>query len=136
MTTSPTKRSVGRPRKNAKKQENPDCEVATKGYVKCLMRKMIKHDNYQYYYNKEGGSQGIPSMLGGILAFFGWASAMITGGEPYAAWGCGIVMAVCVITCLESKCMPSIIADEKEHKAFEKHEEPPCEPRPSARSRI
>ena len=29
MTTpAPTKRSVGRPRKNAKKQENPDCEVA------------------------------------------------------------------------------------------------------------
>ena len=28
MTTpAPTKRSVDRPRKNAKKQENPDCEV-------------------------------------------------------------------------------------------------------------
>lgn len=36
--TVPTKRPVGRPRKAAK-PENPDCEPATKGYVKYLMRK-------------------------------------------------------------------------------------------------
>jgi len=34
--TTPAKR--GRPKKAA---ENPDCEVATKGYVKCVARKLI-----------------------------------------------------------------------------------------------
>lgn len=40
---SPAKR--GRPKKAA---ENPDCEVATKGYVKCVARKLGQHthDNF------------------------------------------------------------------------------------------
>jgi hypothetical protein len=38
--TAPAKR--GRPKKAA---ENPDCEVASKGYVKCVARRMtdLKH---------------------------------------------------------------------------------------------
>lgn len=38
MTTPTTTRGRGRPRKQP---ENPDCEPATKGYVKCVARKLI-----------------------------------------------------------------------------------------------
>ena len=44
------KRGRGRPRKNPQEesgQKNPDCEPATKGYVKCLCRKISEHRHPQ-----------------------------------------------------------------------------------------
>jgi len=42
--TAPAKRRVGRPRKQP---ENPDCEVATRGYVKCVARNISHHNHKQ-----------------------------------------------------------------------------------------
>jgi hypothetical protein len=45
------KRGRGRPKKEDK-VENPDCEPATKGFVKCLMR---KYDNGHTHEQRSGG---------------------------------------------------------------------------------
>ncbi len=59
--TAPTKRRVGRPRKQP---ENPDCEPATKGYVKCLMRKSLAHSHAQ---NVTFGVIASALVIGGLL---------------------------------------------------------------------
>jgi TM2 domain-containing membrane protein YozV len=52
-------------------QKNPDCEPATKGYVKCLMRKTREHThNCQW--------DGSPTFL---LMFAGWFGSVILGAS-------------------------------------------------------
>lgn len=111
-----------------KKPKNPDCEPATKGYVKCVARNVIQHDGYQYYYNESGHWQGVLSGACSIILIFAWALAMDAKTEPIAAWVIGMSAILCAIMAIEAHCMPKIYAEEREHKSLEKYE-PPCDPK-------
>jgi len=128
--TTPTKRSVGRPRKNAKKQENPDCEVASKGYVKCLMRKALGHHHFQ---NVPFGVTAFAVIMGGLFTM------CLSIGEGYwvtlsPQWFAPMLMFT--LACLVV--MIDLMRGDAEHvcnntvssiTAIQKHEEPPCEPK-------
>jgi len=75
------KRPVGRPKKNPAPEtpKNPDCEPATKAYVKCLLRKVLPHSH----------KQDIKFSMSGIGAFAMWFVTAFTtiglgttGGSP------------------------------------------------------
>jgi len=136
MTTpAPTKRSVGRPRKNAKKQENPDCEVASKGYVKCLMRKMIDIKHTHGTTNAEPAENiGIATMALSMVSILGWlltanistldnmetmfATMFLVSTVIFTA--CAFSASVSIDKAMMSDYIPDYLR---------KHEEPPCEPK-------
>lgn len=70
MITPTTTRGRGRPRKQL---ENPDCEPATRGYVKCLMRKMI---GAEHTHNVVGSKQTenikVALLFMATASFCGW----------------------------------------------------------------
>jgi hypothetical protein len=134
MTPAPTKRSAGRPRKNAKKQENPDCEVASKGYVKCLMRKMtdIKHTHG----TTDGDTTeaiGIATMVLSFVSVIGW---LVASKAEYSNlvtmfstifWMSLVLFAACACNSpvsINKEMMSDHIPD-----YLKKHEEPPCGPK-------
>jgi hypothetical protein len=130
--TPPTKRSVGRPRKNAKKQENPDCDVATKGFVKCVARRLGEHTHTNF-------SNSL------WLWLFGIGSAVIfmvmyghdTPSYVYENISMPTILITCIIVGLVGGVASAISnyfrteasCDLYEVEAIQKHEEPPCEPK-------
>ena len=78
---------------------NPDCEPATKGYVKCVARTLVSNTANHVYYTTEESEDNIDNneMLGVLLTtmFMCWAGAwviiMVTPSinNPIAAWIAG-----------------------------------------------
>ena len=120
------KRARGRPKKAA---ENPDCEVATKGYVKCVARKLGEHTHENFKIK----------MSDGVLAFVGIVGLISIGEAGY------ILDQISIPTLLMTFVffgMYSLVAgmvtshgctetsyDLDEVKAIQPHTEPPCEPK-------
>jgi len=128
--TAPTKRRVGRPRKQP---ENPDCEVATRGYVKCVARKMtcIKH-THETANGDATEAIGIATMVLIFVSIIGWllASKSETSGmvTMFASifWTSFVIFLACA-------CNASVSIDKAELSDYIpdylKKYEPPCEPK-------
>ncbi len=135
MTTpAPTKRSVGHPRKNAKKQENPDCDVATKGFVKCLMRKMTDIQHTHGTTNGEPAENiGIATMALTMASVIGW---LVTSKAEYSNlvtmfatmfWISLVIFTACAFSASVS--IDTAMLSDHIPDYLKKHEEPPCEPK-------
>lgn len=55
--------------KFSKKNDNPDCDPATKGYVKCLLRKTWYHNHEQHVDGAPSGIAVMFGVMGTLLAF-------------------------------------------------------------------
>lgn len=135
MTTpAPTKRSVGRPRKNAKKQENPDCELATKGYVKCLMRKMtdLKHSHAVCNPDQTENIGWVMAATAAVTPFC-WMFS-VRAGAPNMETMFATIFWISALICLACS-LEHDVRIQKEMTSdhipdyLKKHEEPPCEPK-------
>jgi len=121
MTTSPTKRSVGRPRKNAKKQENPDCEVATKGFVKRVARKLDTMHNMNHNH--------LPSCLCWLA--LGMLYAIVAFLIALPIHEIAIISLIPLSISLHDFMMHAAVKNDqrKDCSFMQKHEDPPCEPK-------
>lgn len=81
----------GRPRKFPEKAEypNPDCEPATKGYVKCIARLLVKKQTKHIYYSV-GNRTGLLIALMTCVSFV-VAVALLAEGELGSALMLGFV---------------------------------------------
>lgn len=53
-----------------KEDKNPDCDPATKGYVKCQIRKLISVSGHSHEYKNDlGGAIGTVSLVSGFFSF-------------------------------------------------------------------
>ena len=89
--SEPVKRGRGRPRKTEPVQTtptNPDCEPATKGYVKCVARTLVDKIGDAVGTSHEG--EGLLSIVIGGFLFVCYCFAMTAKTEPIAAWACGV----------------------------------------------
>jgi len=129
--TVPTKRRVGRPRKQP---ENPDCEPATKGYVKCLMRKMT---NIEHTHETTNGDAteviGIATMVLIFVSIIGW---LLASKSEYAGMATMFASIFWMSFAIFSACAfnASVSIDKAELSDYipdylKKYEEPPCEPK-------
>src|SRR5574344_2087178 len=129
MTPTTTKRGRGRP---LKQPENPDCEVATRGYVKCLMRKMTDIQHTHGTTNGEPTENiGIATMALSFASVIGWLLASkceYTGMVTMFAslfWMSLVMFSACAFNA-------SVIVDKamlSDHiPDFMQKYEPPCEP--------
>jgi hypothetical protein len=73
--TAPTKRRVGRPRKQP---ENPDCEPATKGFVKCVARQYHEQQTEKNMEHRRGSE---------LLSVYTWAIATAMLGIAWLVMG-------------------------------------------------
>jgi len=106
------KRGRGRPRKEQPVEEtNPDCEIATKGFVKCIARDLIEEGNHNYYENKPEEFSGATGIIMICLLTLGCVLALAIKSEPVAAWVCGTgaVVLVTVMIELEQIKSPKIV---------------------------
>jgi len=109
------------------KVENPDKQVATRGYVKCIARKISDKGNFNFYYN-ESDTKGVASMIVGIIAFMIWLVAVGIGHQdPYITWAFGIVWFMCLVSFIDHQIMPDIKSRQKDFPAYLKKYIPPSE---------
>jgi hypothetical protein len=135
MTTAPTKRSVGRPRKNAKKQENPDCEVATKGFVKCVARNVvsIEHTHKILHKGDLTASIGAVTLISTGISLLLYLFAFRYGVENMQAlfapifWMSLVILVGCL--CSTNSHLVEAPLSDTTPDYLKKHEEPPCEPK-------
>ena len=106
--SEPVKRGRGRPRKTEPvqtKPTNPDCEPATKGYVKCVARKII--NNGGIYFEAVNPSLSINNFIGIVAFLFGiWWVAAVAFQDSTVAWVMGVA----------SICMLSVATEMSWHK--------------------
>ena len=76
------KRKAGRPRKVVE-EVNPDCEPATKGYVKCLLRKTRDHSHEQRV--TESGCCTLVSAICWVYISLSWLWMCVSRGAYQ--WG-------------------------------------------------
>jgi len=123
--TAPTTRRVGRPRKQP---ENPDCEVATKGYVKRVARQYHEQQTVKNMKHRQGSE-------GSIMAFM-WA--LVTIG--CLAWWFSTKDITAQISCVVTGLLfanamfvavgwVDTIRESYKHTDFMQKYEPPCEPK-------
>jgi hypothetical protein len=149
--TEQAKRSVGRPRKNPKapaipqeqfmewlrmqegitpnpKQENPDCALATKGWVKRILREISVHD---HTHNLSVGITGI-SVLLGVSTIIVLMSGRFSGTAFANQWfapvvmftlGCLVVLSDMIQSNINETCYNHIWG----LKQIQKYEPPKCE---------
>jgi hypothetical protein len=79
-----TKKPVGRPRK-VKEPGNPDCAPATKGFVKCMLRTLIKESSHGHDFEGDtvAATLGAFSIVGIFATGLGF---IITMGNPTTSW--------------------------------------------------
>lgn len=78
--------------------ENPDCEPATKGYVKSIARKLVSHRHEQCGF-------GLWYFFATVIGFLAWICAMVVRTEPIAAWAIGVgtlVSGACLAETIET----------------------------------
>ena len=99
--SEPVKRGRGRPRKTEPvqtKPTNPDCEPATKGYVKCVARTLVDRMGQEIEANGVNSDPGNMLIISSLGFVFAWMLAMFVRTEPVAAWASGcsaIVLLIC-----------------------------------------
>ena len=113
MTTEPkTKRPVGRPKKVAP-LENPDCEVATKGYVKRIARKMVEGESIRATIDFIPPISLMVACISGTLLTIVALANFCTGTSPgaltlanpwFLMWV--IITMVCVINTIDGWLLP------------------------------
>ena len=125
------KRGRGRPRKDgqpvqSRKPENPDCEPATKGYVKCIARKTLKHQH------KKDSCYGI-TLLGALVGWF-WllGNAMVIPTRQLTETHFYILLAATTVLTLLSIDLVRAEDDctftpDTEFPVIQKYEPPTCE---------
>jgi hypothetical protein len=91
---------------------NPDCEHATKGYVKRLIRKSHKTpiDLRQYTVNIKNWecNDGLSCALAAVTGM-GWIVAMTAKTEPVAAWVLGVATVCMMVVTLSLPDRPTAI---------------------------
>lgn len=124
------KKTRGRPRKD-KPVENPDCAPATKGYVKCQIRHLIRISNHEH----DLGGDNIVAAIG-ITTILGFCITgvvfMFIAGKPELSWWCSVVTSTMIVfgslavACVVSdmKTDSAMINDGDISPAFEKYEPP------------
>ncbi len=128
--TDPTvKAKRGRPKKAA---ENPDCEVASKGYVKRVARRMTDLRHTHYVSNADQMENiGITTIGLSVFSACLWLIAR-SGGLPHLETMFASIfwVSVCIcITCVASDCkvdVKSNMMSDNVPDYLEKYE-PPCE---------
>jgi hypothetical protein len=133
--TEEKKRGRGRPKKE-EKVENPDCEPATKGFVKCLMR---KYDNGHTHKQRGGGLAMIAlALLFGVvwLACVTMPNPSMGANQPLYAWMFGSLAAVSVVAAYEIASIGEGRTTEPNNTMWcthpeyiRKYEPPTCEPK-------
>lgn len=118
--------------KFAKKPENPDCEPATKGYVKCIARTVIsKHKHYQSSSRKDGTEIGF-LLFAAVWLFSGLFSlnaALPTHYFEQISWLSGFAAIIMVFVNIDVSGIGSNYTHngESDIKAIQKYEPPKCE---------
>lgn len=97
---------------DALKVANPDCEPATKAYVKHIARTLVKSQcNHVFYKNvPELAVSAISAMILALL----WACAMVAGSHPEMAWACGVGAVVSASVAFDAAFPPKIEAEIRE----------------------
>jgi hypothetical protein len=120
------KRARGRPKKVA---ENPDCEVATKGFVKCVARKYHENQTILNMKHRQGSEGVIMSVMWGVISLgcLAWWFAVndITAQVFCVVSGMLFVNALCVAVGWDD----TIRESSKRVGFIQPHTEPPCEPK-------
>lgn len=130
MTAPTTTRGRGHPRKQP---ENPECEVATKGYVKCVARKTtdLKHSHDVCNANQTENI-GFLTAATAALTAFAWAICVKESAASMQTmfasifWMSIIICAACSLdhdVIIQSEMVSDYIPD------YLKKYEPPCEPK-------
>lgn len=128
----------GRFKSPVKEPKNPDCEPATKGYVKHLMRRALPHVHEQ---NASNWATGILCIVM-LFCSLGAAAATLSGAtatNPVTTWlkaNCGVfclgvLMSFCVIYDFNATaCEATLGPDQNDTAILEKWEPPEeeCEP--------
>jgi hypothetical protein len=128
-----TKRGRGRPKKE-RVIENPDCEPATKGFVKCLMR---KYDGKHTHEQTSGGFALF--LLSGMFVAAWLALVTIRPGviDPVYIWMAGLFAVVTAVAAYELESVggyrtaPPTGMFERDPKYLQAYEAPKveCEPK-------
>ncbi|MDD2246422.1 MAG: hypothetical protein PHC39_05005 [Proteiniphilum sp.] len=132
MAKDEVKRGRGGPKKvrETEKPANPDCEPATKGFVKCIARTLVdKQSSHFYYENRDSDCGGMFSFAVGTFAFFVWGFAMSVDNVPMVAWASGVIVIMCIVGIAEMYInKPNIRLNTRDYcKAIQKYEPPTCE---------
>ena len=129
-----------------KEEKNPDCEPATKGYVKCQIRKLISVSGHSHgNHNELCGVLGLLSLfafIGSLVVSFLFYFVPPAGvGSIYSLAQCqtaacytftfcavmGVICGSCLISECKDETEPNTIIDEDGTQSeFQKYE-PPCE---------
>ncbi len=111
--TAPAKR--GRPKKAA---ENPDCEVATKGYVKCVVRSVHSVYNFDGCFMKAALADAVV-----MAAVALWA--MMCNISPALV---GLIIAIGIVFIAHDVFVSFMLfRTSSDMKCIQPHTEPPCE---------
>lgn len=136
MTATPPKRPVGRPKKvrdpikaaeEFNRVHNPDSEPASKGYVKCVARKIVSH-SYHRHQNPLLGTLAVMSVL---VLFASWVIVISNPSNHNVylvgsalAFQSGAILLACIVT-PPPKLEP--ITPKDDIKQIQKYTPPPCE---------
>jgi uncharacterized protein YacL len=126
MKDQTVKAKRGRPKKAA---ENPDCEVATRGYVKCVARKTREHTHDNPNFVLSYGVIGLASAL--LLSWFGAGEKLLSQINIPTVLATITIICTCTLVCglLSSFLRTSESSDMRDIQTSQPHTEPPCEPK-------
>ena len=101
------------------KPENPDCENATKSYVKCLLREQASHN---HYFRNDAGRFTFIFICIGCMA---WIALMFMGSQPFPAWSVGIVTTYAIMNMLDYLCLADFneteLSSERDSLSIQRH---------------
>ncbi len=135
MEPTEGKRKRGRQRKNQSivaKSKNPDCEPATKGYVKCLFRHFHEHETHDHAISDFSITApiGALAVVGLIVSAILWCVSLdesipVSYQTMFAAifWMCGILFSGFI---LGGKTKTSNKRPERYPEIFKKYQPPEC----------
>lgn len=134
VTAPTTRRPVGRPRK-VEKQANSDCEVASKGYVKCVARKLVSIEHTHKILHKDDltASIGAVTLISTGISLVLYLSAFRYGVENMEAlfahifWMSLVILVGCL--CSTNSHLVEAPLSDTTPDYMKKYEEPPCEPK-------